>query len=67
MATMAKERRQRRNFTDEFKARAVRLVLVESKKIAQVARDLDLTVEVELFSDTRSAGLVQDQLANATS
>ena len=43
MARMAKERRQRRSFTDEFKAGAVRLVLDEGKTIAQVARDLDLT------------------------
>src|SRR3954467_15929930 len=43
MARMAKERRQRRSFTDEFKAGAVRLVLDEGKTIAQEARDLDLT------------------------
>jgi transposase len=43
MATMSKARRQRRSFTDEFKAGAVRLVLDEGKTIAQVARDLDLT------------------------
>ena len=43
MARMGKERRQRRSFTDEFKAGAVRLVLDEGKTIAQVARDLDLT------------------------
>jgi transposase len=43
MARMAKERRQRRSFTDEFKAGAVRLVLDQGKTIAQVARDLDLT------------------------
>jgi transposase len=43
MATMAKERRQRRSFTDEFKAGAVRLVIDEGKTISQVARDLDLT------------------------
>ncbi len=43
MARMAKERRKRRSFTDEFKAGAVRLVLDEGKTIAQVARDLDLT------------------------
>ena len=36
-------RRARRNFTDEFKAGAVRLVLEEGKTVAQVARDLDLT------------------------
>ena len=35
--------RARRQFTDEFKAGAVRLVLDEGKTIAQVARDLDLT------------------------
>lgn len=39
----AKERRQRRSFTDEFKKGAVRLVLDEGKTVAQVARDLDLT------------------------
>ena len=43
MARMAKDRRQRRSFTDEFKAGAVRLVLDQGKTIAQVARDLDLT------------------------
>jgi transposase len=46
MSKMAKgreERRQRRSFTDEFKAGAIRLVLDEGKTIAQVARDLDLT------------------------
>jgi len=35
--------RARRQFTPEFKAGAVRLVLDEGKTIAQVARDLDLT------------------------
>ena len=35
--------RPRRQFTDEFKAGAVRLVLDEGKTIADVARDLDLT------------------------
>jgi len=43
MARMSKERRQRRSFTDEFEAGAVRLVLDEGETIAQVARDLDLT------------------------
>ena len=37
------ERRQRRQFTDEFKAGAVRLVLDEGKTVGAVARDLDLT------------------------
>jgi len=33
----------RRQFTDEFKAGAVGLVLDERKSVAQVARELDLT------------------------
>ena|SRR5260221_8533101 len=37
-----KRRRERRNFSDEFKAGAVGLVLDEGKTIAQVARDLDV-------------------------
>src|SRR5919106_6686933 len=45
MSRMAdtKRRRARRQFDDEFKAQAVRLVLDEGKSIAGVARDLDLT------------------------
>jgi transposase len=43
MVTSMAERRARRNFTDEFKNGAVRLVLDQGKTIAQVARDLDLT------------------------
>jgi transposase len=38
-----REPRVRRQFTDEFKAGAVRLVLDEGKSVGQVARDLDLT------------------------
>lgn len=34
--------RDRRTFTDEFKAGAVRLVLNEGRSITSVARDLDL-------------------------
>ena len=41
--TTKKRRRPRRQFDDEFKAQAVRLVLDEDKSIASVARDLDLT------------------------
>jgi transposase len=37
------KRRARRQFTDEFKASAVRLVLDEGKSVGAVARDLDLT------------------------
>jgi transposase len=38
-----RSQRPRRQFTDEFKAGAVALVLNEGKTVAQVARDLDLT------------------------
>jgi len=38
-----KQQRPRRNFTDEFKAGAVALVIDEGKSITQVAKDLDLT------------------------
>jgi transposase-like protein len=41
-----KRRRTRRKFTDEYKARAVRLVLKEGQTAAQVARDLDLIESV---------------------
>lgn len=37
------EKRQRRKFTDEFKAKAVELVQSSNKTVAEVARDLDLT------------------------
>jgi transposase len=43
MADETKPRRQRRSFSDEFKAGAVRLVLDQGKSINQVAKDLDLT------------------------
>ena len=43
MADGKKERRQRRNFTDEFKAQVVKRVVSGEKTAAQVARDLDLT------------------------
>ena len=42
-AKQDRAKRARRQFTDEFKAGAVRLVLDEGKSVAQVARDLDLT------------------------
>jgi transposase len=38
-----KARRPRRNFTDEFKAEAARLVIEEENPVAKVASDLDLT------------------------
>jgi transposase len=43
MADTSKNRRTRRQFDDEFKAQAVRLVLDEGKSIGAVSRDLDLT------------------------
>jgi transposase len=36
-------RRPRRQFDDDFKAQAVRLVLDEGQSVGRVARDLDLT------------------------
>jgi transposase len=46
MEEKATKRRARRIFTDEFKTGAVRLVLDEGKRAAQVARDLDLAQSV---------------------
>jgi transposase len=43
MAKTPPTRRPRRRFDDDFKARAVRLVLDEGKSVGAVARDLDLT------------------------
>jgi transposase len=37
------KRRPRRQFDDDFKAQAVRLVLDEGQTVGRVARDLDLT------------------------
>ena len=42
-ATIGPDRRPRRQFTDEFKAQTVRLVLEEGQSVSAVARDLDLT------------------------
>lgn len=42
-APTPKSRRVRRQFTEEFRAGAVRLVIDEHRSIAQVARELDLT------------------------
>jgi transposase len=43
MGSQKPARRARRQFTDEFKAGAVRLVLDEGRTVAAVARELDLT------------------------
>ena len=39
----SKARRPRRQFDEDFKAQAVRLVLEDGKTVGAVARDLDLT------------------------
>ena len=41
--TTTKTRRARRQFTDEYRASVVKLVLDEGKSVHQVAADLDLT------------------------
>ncbi len=43
MGSRTAGRRARRQFSDEFRAGAVRLVLDEGKTVGAVARDLDLT------------------------
>src|SRR3954454_3110422 len=43
MGSMESGRRVRRQFSDEFRAGAVRLVLDEGKTVGAVARELDLT------------------------
>ncbi len=43
METQKKKNRERRSFTDEFKAGAVRLVLEEGRTVTGVSKDLDLT------------------------
>jgi transposase len=43
MASESSSRRPRRQFTDEYKASVVRLVLDEGKGVGAVARELDLT------------------------
>src|SRR6266436_1322592 len=46
MANGSKQKRQRRSFTDEFKAGAVRLVLDEARSVTRVGRDLDVSGSV---------------------
>jgi transposase len=43
METMEEQRRQRRAFSDKFKAEVVELCRTSGKTIAQICRDLDLT------------------------
>ena len=65
MSTMAaetsKSRRSRRQFSEEFRAQAVRLVVDEGKTVGAVARELDLTASalrqwVERARADRSGG-----------
>ncbi len=43
METMARQRRPRRSFSDQFKAEVVELVRSSGKTVGEVSRDLDLT------------------------
>ena len=65
MSTMAAEaskgRRQRRQFSEEFRTQAVRLVVDEGRSVGAVARELDLTASalrqwVERARADRSGG-----------
>jgi transposase len=61
MSKMSARGGKRRQFTDEFKAGAVRVVLDEGKSVAQAARDLGLTASalrnwVERARADRSGG-----------
>jgi len=40
---MAKKKRKRRQFSEEYKAEVVELIRTSGKSVGQVARDLDLT------------------------
>jgi transposase len=53
MEEASKKRRQRRSYTDEFRAGAVRLILDEGKTVSRVAQDLDLTAS-SLASEVRA-------------
>src|SRR5512146_2723205 len=66
MAKKKKDRRQRRQFTAEFKAEAVRLVEHGGKSIPQVARELDLTESalrnwIEIARAEKQGGLTADE------
>ena len=50
MAATKQGRRPRRQFDDDFRAQAVRLVLDEGKTVGAAARDLDLTQLVNDFA-----------------
>jgi transposase len=74
MAEEKKARRPRREFTDEFKASAVRLVIDGGKTVKGTARDLDLnTSTLQLWVTQARAnqsngktGLTSDERAELT-
>ena len=57
-----KKRRTRRKYTDEYKARAVRLVLKEGQTAAQVARDLGSRIEIVGDQNDRQALVAIERL-----
>ena len=66
MVKKKKNRRERRQFTPEFKAEAVRLVEHGGKSIPQVARELDLTESalrnwIEIARAEKQGGLTADE------
>ena len=68
MVKRKRNRRERRKFTAEFKAEAVRLVEVGGKSIPQVAKELDLTESalrnwVEQARAEQQGGLTADERA----
>ncbi len=75
MSPTRKQKRQRRKFTPEFKAEAVRIVRTSGKSVPVVARELDLTetclrswvqqAEVDTKQDPHGA-LTTDERAELT-
>ena len=65
MAGTESKKRPRRRHTDEFRAGAVRLVLKEGRKVAQVARDLDIAVETGLWGGSGRADAVTERPISA--
>jgi transposase len=66
MVKRKRNRRERRKFTPEFKAEAVRLVEVGGKSIGQVAKELDLTESalrnwVDRARGEKQGGLTADE------
>jgi transposase len=67
MAETPKARRPRRQFDDDFKAQAVRLVLDDGKSITATARDLDLTESaLRLWVDRARADRTQGKTGLTT-